>query len=694
MGAGELLELLEEIKKQGEDMFDILHREDTDAATFAQLVTGMVPIIDNMKDITPAQFYVTYDEFFSAFQVFCTQCSNVDFLLQNVEMMESSLELFVECMEELTNSYRSKVKKCECCNQEVIYRPIPDYYASMRKEMGVVSEVLSETINKEEYLCPNCGASDRDRMIIAFLKKQNLPKAAEGARVLQFAPASSIDMWIRAKCPHLKYETTDLFMEGVTFRSDIQNMHMVPDETYDLIICSHVLEHVQDDRKALAEIKRVLKPDGKCVFLVPIDLNADFVDEEWGLSEEENWRRFGQGDHCRKYSKGGMLERLEEQFFVHSLGKEYFGQETFEQCGLIDTSTLYVLTKQKEISLDFEDEIVVDEKLCQEGPLVSVIMSCYNHGRFVAEAIESVIHQSYKNIEFLVADDGSTDDSTEIMKKYSSHFAKEFYFKENAGGRFQVLKEAAQGKYIAIINSDDVWECDKLAMQVKYLEEHEECGVCFSWSVCTDDNLEVIEDNIFIQKNRSPHEWMKLFWEKGNALCNPSALIRREFSLQTPRYGGACWQLPDFFKWIDLVQKTSIYVLPRITTKMRRHKKDGETNASAVTPENLLRHSVEEGSNWFWVIRNMDDTYFRTAFEEYMIDRQAVTAEDIKCEKYFLMLGHRNALVQNGALQYMAEIYNDVKENLDKKYHYTIKNLKEDMVTKGVAQFFDGSEEG
>lgn len=688
MNISEVLDILVKVEQQGIAILDELHNEETDIHIISAQMAGTVQIIENLKTIIPAQIYAAYDEFFCAFKKFCVQCRDIEFLAKNMETMESSLELFVECMTELINTYRSRVKKCVCCNQEVIYSPIPDYYASMRKQLGILSAGKSETINKEEYMCPDCGASDRDRMIIAFLKKENLQKAAEGTKVLQFAPASSIDGWIRVNCPHLNYETTDLFMKGVTFQSDIQDMQMVQDETYDLIICSHVLEHVQDDRKALAEMKRILKPDGKIVFLVPVDLDADSIDEEWGLSEAENWKRFGQGDHCRKYSKKGLLERLEEQFFVHCLGKKYFGQEVFEQCGLIDTSTLYVLTKQEEVSLNFEEEIIVDEKLCQDGPLVSVIMSCYNHGNFVAEAIESVIHQSYKNIEFLVADDGSKDDSVEKMKKYSKHFTKEYYFEDNVGGRFQLLKEEARGKYIALINSDDVWEQDKLAMQVKYLEEHEECGVCFTWTIYTNENLEPIENNIFIQKNRSQYEWMKFFWEKGNALCNPSSVMRREFSLQTPRYGSGCWQLPDFFKWIDLIQITSIYVLPRVTTKMRRYQNGEKANASATTPKNILRHSVEEGCNWLWVIRDMDNTYFKNAFYECMLDKEATTEQEIKCEKYFLLLKHKNVFVQSSALQYIAEVYNEIEETLEIKYHYTIKNLKEDMVKVGVTKFF------
>ena len=394
-------------------------------------VIEVIKSINYMRENLSEHIYVIYQEFFESFLEFCLKSIQYEFLLANMDMMKSSLELFVECMEEIIKQH--EVKRCVSCQNEVIYMPLPKYYTDMQRKVGKAYESKSETLNKEEYLCPLCACSDRDRLMLSFLKKNGLQKAAEGTRVLQFAPAKAISDWIKLNCPHIEYETTDLFMENVTYRSDIQNMSMVQDDTYDIIICSHVLEHVQDDRKAMQEMKRILKNDGKIIFLVPIDLNADEIDEEWGMTEEENWRRFGQGDHCRRYSKKGLLERLAEHFFVNELGKEYFGEEIFNQCGLTDTSTLYVLAKTENVTLELEEKIVIDENLCKEGPLVSVILPAYNHEQFVAEAIESVIGQSYKNIEILVADDGSTDNTAAVMKWYSEYFAKEFYFEENAG---------------------------------------------------------------------------------------------------------------------------------------------------------------------------------------------------------------------------------------------------------------------
>ena len=137
-------------------------------------------------------------------------------------------------------------------------------------------------------------------MIIGYMQKSGILQTAE--KVLQIAPAKMIDVYIQQQLESDKYDTADLFMEGVTYQSDIQNMLEISDETYDLWICSHVLEHVADDRKALRELNRILKPDGCGILLVPLDLSREETDEEQGCSEAENWRRFGQGDHCLLYT--------------------------------------------------------------------------------------------------------------------------------------------------------------------------------------------------------------------------------------------------------------------------------------------------------------------------------------------------------------------------------------------------------
>jgi ubiquinone/menaquinone biosynthesis C-methylase UbiE len=124
-------------------------------------------------------------------------------------------------------------------------------------------------------------------------------------------------------------------------------MRLYQDNQFDFLICSHVLEHVEDDRKALHELHRILKPGGQGILMVPVILSIEEVDEDPAIVDEgERWKRFGQFDHVRLYSKNGFVERVREGgFLVKQYGKEFFGEELFARTGISSQSILYVVTK-------------------------------------------------------------------------------------------------------------------------------------------------------------------------------------------------------------------------------------------------------------------------------------------------------------------------------------------------------------
>lgn len=612
--------ILREIKQISSEILKEIDVKSNTEYSRIQIV-NFVQVIEVIEENVPSEIYSTYDEFFSSLKLCCVQCGEVNFWLENIEMLKSSLEVFVECIDELERECDIKCKKCACCNRDVIY--------------------IESTNN--ESLCPNCHANSKERLIVSFLKKEGIEQAIEGTKVLLMTSRTSMVEWLLNYCPQNEYE----IIENV---ADIGGLSNKKDEMYDVILGTEMFECVLNDEESWNELKRVLKPEGKLIF----------------------------------ETVANIKNRVFQGFRAHKLTEDYFGEDILTQCEHNNFSELYVLTKTENVSWNMAEQIEIDEKLCYEGPLVSVIMSCYNHEAFVADAIESVLNQSYKNIEFLVADDASTDNSVEVMKRYSEFFVREFYFDENAGGRFQMLKGVATGKYIAAINSDDVWERDKLALQVRYMEEHEECGACFTWCDYVDENLVQLDNNQFKKRNRSSYEWMLYFWERGNTLCNPSSLLRKEYSILMPKYGSFCWQLPDFFKWIDLIQKCSIYVVPKTMTKMRRYNKSGVTNVSVKSVDNQKRENVELGINWLWVIRDMETEFFRKTFSKHFRKLDASAEQEIQCEKYFLMLSHRDKHVQYSALSYLAEIYEEVKDCLKTQYHYDIKDIKDELLKRDL----------
>src|SRR5690606_27530759 len=117
------------------------------------------------------------------------------------------------------------------------------------------------------------------------------------------------------------------------------------------------------------------------------------------------------------------------------------------------------------------------------SPLVSVIIPCFNHEKYIKECLLSVINQSYKNVQLIVIDDGSTDRSVEIIKELKQQ--NDFIFEEQLNsGISKTLNKAitkyAEGEYIAILASDDYWHSDKLSKQVSFIEQNPEYAMVCS----------------------------------------------------------------------------------------------------------------------------------------------------------------------------------------------------------------------
>lgn len=252
-------------------------------------------------------------------------------------------------VELLKNYLSSNIFECNVCHNDVVFLPLDKVLPIVRTNRDKYGFTYCDAIfqleNKTKFMCPRCNALDRDRLMIAFMDKVCTEKN-ERLKMLQVAPLINIEKWALEK-DYIDYESTDLFMENVTFNADLQDMNMVKDETYDIIVCSHVLEHVKDTAKAMSELYRILKPQGVCLLLVPLIVGLEETDEEWGLSEEENWRRFGQGDHCRLFAKSDFISRLEKAgFTVNELKKEWFGSEFYQKHGFDEYSILYAGTKK------------------------------------------------------------------------------------------------------------------------------------------------------------------------------------------------------------------------------------------------------------------------------------------------------------------------------------------------------------
>jgi len=236
-----------------------------------------------------------------------------------------------------------------CGNQIMDFRRLPDFLVEQWDKYGYIHSFLNaETFNYLKYNCPVCSCSDRSRLYALYFEQRfsDMELSKLTYNFLDIAPEKPLADWIK-KHPFIQYRSLDLNMEGVDDNADITDLSIYEENRFDIILCSHVLEHIVDDRKAMAELFRVLKPDGFAIVMVPIilTLQEDLENPEW-TSEADRWKYYGQNDHVRMYSKAGFIKKLEQAGFnVLQNGIDYFGKEAFRKHGIHFRSVLYIVCK-------------------------------------------------------------------------------------------------------------------------------------------------------------------------------------------------------------------------------------------------------------------------------------------------------------------------------------------------------------
>lgn len=159
--------------------------------------------------------------------------------------------------------------------------------------------------------CPSCGALERHRLMWLYLERRTDLLDGAPRRMLHVAPEQCFEPRFRARLG-AGYLTADLLDPHVMERMDITRIPH-PDESFDVIYCSHVLEHVPDDRRAMREFHRVLKRSGWAILLVPITADRT-VEDPAVTSPAERLRLYGQADHVRRYGPD-YLDRLRDAGF-------------------------------------------------------------------------------------------------------------------------------------------------------------------------------------------------------------------------------------------------------------------------------------------------------------------------------------------------------------------------------------------
>jgi len=245
--------------------------------------------------------------------------------------------------------YRGSAFGCPVCGVKLAaFKPGAASYVRMVREHGYIYPLSAiETFNVGAYSCPSCDASDRERLYALYLDRVFAARDPERRlRLLEFAPSSGLSRKLK-RSPSVAYRSADLYRNNVDDRVDITDMRGYPDASFDVVLCSHVLEHVPDDRRAMRELLRILRPDGFAIVMVPLVHGVDDTNEDPAIDTPAlRWKYFGSDDHVRQYGKRDFADRLAATgFSLERLGIGFFGEEAFRRAGIAADSVLYVVRK-------------------------------------------------------------------------------------------------------------------------------------------------------------------------------------------------------------------------------------------------------------------------------------------------------------------------------------------------------------
>ncbi|OCA71581.1 hypothetical protein BBI00_17890 [Chryseobacterium arthrosphaerae] len=230
-----------------------------------------------------------------------------------------------------------------------------------------------------------------------------------------------------------------------------------------------------------------------------------------------------------------------------------------------------------------------------EQPLVTVIVTAYNHSQYIRENLDSIKNQTYKNIQLILGDDVSPDNSVEIFEKWleDNNFSAEKNFHTKNTGLATMLNECiklAKGKYIKIISADDYLHPEFLEKTVAKIESlGKEYGMIHTNTYTIDENSSIGEDMADHDAlgEVDPYIFRKELI-KNNRIAGLTTLIKTEAIIETGEYD-SMFIAEDYYRWLKISEKYLIGYVPEKLAYYRLHQENiSKIKADRIEIENLI----------------------------------------------------------------------------------------------------------
>jgi glycosyltransferase involved in cell wall biosynthesis len=274
----------------------------------------------------------------------------------------------------------------------------------------------------------------------------------------------------------------------------------------------------------------------------------------------------------------------------------------------------------------------------KSGKMVSVIMATYNRENYLPFAIESVLSQTYSNLELHIIDDGSTDGTRALVNDYQDSRIR-YYYQENKGqsGAINVGINNAQGDYICFIDSDNIWKLDKLERQIKIMSENPDYHIAYGEN-------EIIDENGTVQSAQNPvQRYSGNIMEKllvFNFINFNTTMIRIECFRELGGMGADIPAGPDYDLFLKFSTRYRFLYIPEIFAQYRVMKNQMSSNKDRRFQTNfyILNNFIEKNGHLIDKV-TIDNTWCRyyTSRGRYLASKKRFKSA---ISDYFKAIGH------------------------------------------------------
>lgn len=525
---------------------------------------------------------------------------------------------------------------------------IPVYNGSNYLKEAIES-ALDQTYKNIEIIVVNDGSTDNGktekialsyRNKIRYFKKENGGVASAlnlGIKKMTgeyFSWLSHDDVYYLDKIENQIKKLSELSNKKTILYSNVEYIN----ETSKTISKTQY-ENQYSNKQLNSDIYPVIKGlTNGCSMLIPKDLfveNGYFDEKLMTTNDYDMWFRLYKNNKIKFMKIHTVKYRLHEKqgtnqnphYFKESnilWGKilNFICNKHFVEWGITPLDFYFSFYNQMKNSGYFEvagqSLKLAKKEYDNKKPNVSIIMPCYNSEKYIEKAISSILCQTYSDFELIIVNDGSTDKTVDIIKKYIREDFRIILlnnkYKKGVSGAMNTGLDISKGNYITRMDSDDISVSDRIQKQVSFLEQNPDFGICSVNISYIDENDNVQKDKLYNFSNDIPIEW-QILWK--NPIPNAPIMYRKELIRNNKSKFKNLKTAEDYDFLIGFVSRTKIHFLNESLYLYRKHPKSlfqsnfNETiNNSYKISRNHLESILDEPVPNFY--KFLTDFYFET----------------------------------------------------------------------------------